>query len=50
MGGGTTATFGAGTYNIGTVSCSGTNGYSICNTGTSLTFNGPSTFVLSGGV
>lgn len=50
MGGGTTATFGAGTSNIGTLSCSGTNGYSICNAGTSITFNGPNTFVLSGGV
>ncbi len=50
MGGGTTATFGAGTYNVGTTSCSGTSGYSICNTGTSLTFNGPSTFVLTGGI
>jgi hypothetical protein len=50
MGGGTTAAFGAGTYNIGTTSCSGTNGYSICNTGTALTFGGPSTFVLAGGI
>ena len=41
MGGGSTTTFGAGTFNVGTGSCSGTNGYSICNTGTSLTFAGP---------
>ena len=49
-GGGSTTTFGAGTYNIGTTSCSGTNGYSICNLGTSLTFNGPNTFVLNGAI
>ncbi len=50
MGGGSTATFAAGTFNLGTASCSGTNGYSICNTGTSLIFTGPDTFVLAGGV
>ena len=49
-GGGSTATFGAGTFNFGSASCSGTAGYSICNTGTSLTFGGPSTFVLAGGM
>ncbi|MGC2525311.1 MAG: pilus assembly protein TadG-related protein [Stellaceae bacterium] len=51
-GGGTTTTFGAGTFNIGksTASCNSSSGYSICNTGTSLTFAGPSTFVLSGGI
>jgi Flp pilus assembly protein TadG len=50
-GGGSNTTFGAGTYNLGTMaSCSGTGGYSICNTGTSLTFAGPSTFVLAGGI
>lgn len=50
-GGGSTTTFGAGTFNIGqsTSSCSGAK-YSICNTGTTLTFGGPSTFNLSGGV
>ncbi len=51
-GGGTTTTFGAGTFNIGagTFSCNGSTGYSICNTGTSLTFGGPSTFVTAGGI
>lgn len=51
-GGGTTTTFAAGTYNIGraTSACSGSGDYSICNTGTTLTFGGPSTFVLQGGV
>lgn len=51
-GGGSTTSFGAGTFNIGagTFSCNGSTGYSICNPGTSLTFGGPSTFVLAGGV
>jgi len=49
-GGGSTTTFGAGTYNIGTVSCNGTSGYSICNLGTSLTFTGPNSFVVAGGI
>jgi hypothetical protein len=49
-GGGSTTTFGAGTYNIASASCSGTSGYSICNLGTSLTFNEPNTFVLVGGI
>ena len=51
-GGGTTTSFGAGTFNIGsgTFSCNGSTGYSICNTGTSLTFGGPSTFNIQGGV
>jgi hypothetical protein len=51
-GGGTTTTFGAGTYKIGpspSSNCSAGN-YSICNTGASLTFAGPSTFVLSNGI
>ncbi len=50
-GGGSTTTFAAGTYNIGpsTSNCSYGN-YSICNTGTTLTFGGPSTFVLSYGI
>ena len=49
-GGGTTTTFGAGTFNIAksNVSCNGAY-YSICHTGTTLTFGGPSTFVLPGG-
>jgi Flp pilus assembly protein TadG len=50
MGGGSTGAFGAGTYNMGTVTCSGTSGYSICNTGTSLTFTGPTKLVLAGGI
>jgi Putative Flp pilus-assembly TadE/G-like len=50
VGGGSTTTFGAGTFNFGSASCSGTAGYSICNTGTSLTFGGPSTFILAGGI
>jgi Flp pilus assembly protein TadG len=51
-GGGTTTTFGAGTFNLGanTSSCNGNGTYSICNTGTSLKFSGPSTFVVSSGV
>ncbi len=52
-GGGTTTTFGAGTFNIGsaTSSCSGSGGnFSVCNTGTTLTFGGPSTFVIAGGI
>jgi Flp pilus assembly protein TadG len=50
-GGGTTTTFGAGTFNIGqaTSNCGGGGRYSICNTST-LTFGGPSTFVLSAGI
>jgi Flp pilus assembly protein TadG len=49
--GGTTTSFGAGTFNVGkmTSGCNGGGDYSICNTGTSLTFAGPSTFNLSGG-
>lgn len=52
-GGGSTTIFPAGTYNIGssTSNCNGSTGkYSICHTGTSLTFGGPSTFVLSAGI
>ena len=50
-GGGTTTTFGAGTFDIGraTSGCSGSATYSICNTST-LTFGGPSTFVLQAGI
>ncbi len=50
-GGGSTTTFPAGTFNIGpspSSNCSAGN-YSICNT-SSLTFAGPSTFVLSNGI
>jgi hypothetical protein len=51
-GGGSTTTFGAGTFNLGagSFSCNGSSGYSICNTGTTLTFGGPSTFVTHGGI
>ncbi|MDR3513728.1 MAG: hypothetical protein P4L73_18990 [Caulobacteraceae bacterium] len=51
-GGGTTTTFAAGTYAIGqaTSACNGGGRYSICNTGSSLTFGGPSTFVLAAGL
>lgn len=50
-GGGSTTTFGAGTFNIGQSAsgCSGGGRYSICNTST-LTFGGPSTFVLTAGL
>jgi Flp pilus assembly protein TadG len=49
-GGGSTTSFGAGTFNIGQgPSCSGAQ-YSICNSGQSLTFGGPSTFVLTSGI
>jgi hypothetical protein len=50
--GGSTTTFPVGTYNIGvaTAACNGGGRYSICNQGTSLTFAGPSTFVLSNGI
>jgi hypothetical protein len=55
-GGGATTSFGAGTFNIGliTASCSGppstSTDFSICMNGKSLTFGGPSTFVLAGGI
>lgn len=56
-GGGSITTFGAGTFNIGDISgssCqSGSNGYSIYNTGSVMTFGNsttPSTFVLAGGI
>jgi hypothetical protein len=51
-GGGTTTTFNSpATYNIGQYasSCSSGN-YSICHTGTTLTFVGPSTFLLTNGL
>ncbi|MDB5545287.1 MAG: hypothetical protein JWO64_2436 [Hyphomicrobiales bacterium] len=50
-GGGSTTTFGAGTFNIDryAAACSGAT-YSICNQGTTMTFGGPSTFVLTSGV
>jgi Flp pilus assembly protein TadG len=51
-GGGSTTTFAGGTFNIGAgaFSCNGASGYSICNTGTTLTFGGPSVFVTQGGI
>jgi Flp pilus assembly protein TadG len=51
-GGGTTTAFNSpATYNIGkyTSSCSG-DSFSICHTGTTLAFAGPSTFVLTNGL
>lgn len=50
-GGGTTTTFGAGTFKIGRMEtgCNGSTMYSICNTGTTLTFGGPSVFELYAG-
>jgi hypothetical protein len=50
-----TATFSAGTFNIGPVSttsdCNSQSNYSIClKGGGSLTFGGPSTFTLAGGI
>ena len=54
-GGGSTTTFGPGTFNIGksTTSCNGYTGYSICNTGTLMSFGSSasaSKFVLAGGI
>ncbi|MGH6889354.1 MAG: hypothetical protein ACREHF_09180 [Rhizomicrobium sp.] len=47
-------TFGAGTFNVGvppsSTSCNSSKYYSICNTGPTMTFAGPSTFVLAGGI
>lgn len=49
--GSTPMSFTAGTFNIGTLTCSGTSGYSICLSGSSrLTISGPSTFTLAGGI
>ncbi len=52
VGGGTTVTFAAGTFSFGasTTACSDGGYYSICNTGTSLAFDGPSTFSIGSGV
>lgn len=49
---GTSLTFGVGTFNIGSGSCSSGGGnFSLCNSGGStLTFGGPSTFVLTAGL
>jgi hypothetical protein len=47
-------TFGAGIFNIGTpptsTTCNSSTKYSICNAAPTMTFAGPSTFVLSGGI
>jgi hypothetical protein len=50
-GGGSTTSFGAGSFNIGaaTTVCNGAGYYSICNTGTALSFSGPSSFLLRAG-
>lgn len=49
--GGTTTTFGPGNFKIGalTAACSGQL-YSVCHTGTTLTFDGPSTFLITAGI
>jgi Flp pilus assembly protein TadG len=49
--GGSTTTFDAGTFKVGqmTASCSGAT-YSICHTGTTLTFGGPSSFTITNGI
>jgi Flp pilus assembly protein TadG len=51
-GGGSTTKFGAGTFNIGamTSNCGGVARYSVCNTGTLLSFGGPSTFNIAAGI
>lgn len=51
-GGGTTTTFGAGSFYVGqsSTACNGGGKYSICNGGTTMSFAGPSDFVLSAGV
>ena len=50
-GGGSTTTFGAGTFIIGPSTASCSNGsFSICHLGTTLTFGGPSTFRIAGGI
>lgn len=51
-GGGTTTTFGAGSFNFGVnpSGCNGASNTSICHTGTTLTFGGPSRFRLAGGL
>jgi Flp pilus assembly protein TadG len=47
-------TFGAGTFNIGTpptsTTCNSSTKYSICNAAPTMTFAGPSTFALAGGI
>ncbi len=48
--GGTTTTFGAGTFNIGQGPSCSSGKYSICHNGSTLTFGGPSTFVLTSGI
>jgi Flp pilus assembly protein TadG len=50
-GGGSQTTFGAGTFNIGagTAAC-GSSKHSICSEGNTLTFGGPSNFVLPSGI
>ena len=43
--------FPTGTFNIGTTTCSGNSGYSICVAGSArITFAGPSIFALAGGI
>ena len=49
---GSTATFGPGTFNIGpgAAACNGGARFSICHTGATLTFGGPSSFTLAAGL
>lgn len=50
-GGGSTVTFGKGTFKFGQSdnACSGGTRYSLCHSGTTLTFDGPSTFEMWAG-
>ena len=50
--GGSTTTFGTGTYNVGryTTTCSNSDTYSICHNGSSLTFTGPVNMTLTSGI
>ncbi len=48
--GGSTTTFGAGTFNIGPATSCPQSNYSICHGGTTITFGGPSTFVITSGI
>ncbi|MEN3973803.1 Tad domain-containing protein [Emcibacter sp. SYSU 3D8] len=50
--GGSTVVFDSGTFKMGrnTSNCNGSGQYSICATGTTMTFRGPSTFELGSGI
>ena len=52
-GGGSSTSFGAGVFNIGRFNgakCTNNAYYSICNQGTTMTFGGPSSFVITSGI